>query len=206
MTSGASLSDTDGLTPYNTVLLEKLTVAQLVKKVPAFHGTRRFITVFTRARHLFISWVRRIQFTPSNPISLRSILLILSLQSAAGSSERHLPFKLSDAKMVHIFNLSNACYMHRLSRSPWFDQPNIIWKRVQIMTIQIKLFFSILSSFSFFRSRHSQLLFNNLQPLLLPQSKKEGRTKGRADYILEILHTFQFKIFCLPVPCLKTKD
>jgi hypothetical protein len=29
------------------VLLEKLTVTQLVKKFPAFYGTRRFITVFT---------------------------------------------------------------------------------------------------------------------------------------------------------------
>jgi hypothetical protein len=25
--------------------------AQLVKKYPAFYGTRKFITVFTRARH-----------------------------------------------------------------------------------------------------------------------------------------------------------
>jgi hypothetical protein len=34
------------------VLLEKLTVSQLVKKLPAFYRTRRFITVSTRARHL----------------------------------------------------------------------------------------------------------------------------------------------------------
>jgi len=30
------------------VLLEKLTVIQLVKKFPAFFGTRKFITVFRR--------------------------------------------------------------------------------------------------------------------------------------------------------------
>jgi hypothetical protein len=30
-------------------ILEKLTVAQLVKKFTAFYGTKRFITVFTRA-------------------------------------------------------------------------------------------------------------------------------------------------------------
>jgi hypothetical protein len=29
--------------------------AQLVKKFPSFYGTRRFITVFTRARHLSLS-------------------------------------------------------------------------------------------------------------------------------------------------------
>ena len=32
------------LTPWCRVLLEKLTGLQLVKKFPAFHGTRRFIT------------------------------------------------------------------------------------------------------------------------------------------------------------------
>ena len=34
------------------VLLEKLTGSQLVKKFPAFYGTRSFITAFTTARHL----------------------------------------------------------------------------------------------------------------------------------------------------------
>jgi len=43
------------LTPWSTVLLEKLTVFQLVKKFPAFYGTRRFITAFTSARHLSLS-------------------------------------------------------------------------------------------------------------------------------------------------------
>jgi hypothetical protein len=40
------------LTPCSTVLLEKLTGLQLVKKFPAFYGTRKFITTFTSARHL----------------------------------------------------------------------------------------------------------------------------------------------------------
>ena len=35
------------LTPWCRVLLEQLTGLQLVKKFPAFHGTRRFITAFT---------------------------------------------------------------------------------------------------------------------------------------------------------------
>jgi hypothetical protein len=34
-----------------STVLEKLTVTQLVKKFPAFYGTRRFITVFTTARY-----------------------------------------------------------------------------------------------------------------------------------------------------------
>jgi len=34
------------LTPWSRVLFEKLTVCQLVKKFPAFYGTRKFITAF----------------------------------------------------------------------------------------------------------------------------------------------------------------
>ena len=39
-------------TPWCRVLLEQLTGLQLVKKFPAFHGTRRFITALTSVRHL----------------------------------------------------------------------------------------------------------------------------------------------------------
>jgi hypothetical protein len=41
------------LTPWSRVLLEKLAGRQLVKKFPAFYGTRRFITALTRARLLY---------------------------------------------------------------------------------------------------------------------------------------------------------
>jgi hypothetical protein len=43
------------LTPWSTVLLEKVTGFKLVKEFPAFYGTRRFITAVTRARHLSLS-------------------------------------------------------------------------------------------------------------------------------------------------------
>jgi hypothetical protein len=39
------------LTPCTWALLEKPPVAQPVKNFPTFYGTRRFITVFTRACH-----------------------------------------------------------------------------------------------------------------------------------------------------------
>jgi hypothetical protein len=38
------------LITWNRLLLEKLTVAQLVEKFPTLYGTSRFIAVFTRAR------------------------------------------------------------------------------------------------------------------------------------------------------------
>jgi hypothetical protein len=43
------------LTPWSRVLPEKLKCPKLLKKFPAFYGTGRFISVFTRARHLALS-------------------------------------------------------------------------------------------------------------------------------------------------------
>ena len=63
------------LTPWCRVLLEKLTGLQLVKKFPAFHGTRRFITALTNVRHLSLSWASPIQSIYSHPTSWRSILI-----------------------------------------------------------------------------------------------------------------------------------
>jgi hypothetical protein len=37
-----------------------------------------FITVFTSVRHWSVSWARRIQSTPSHPISVRPILILFS--------------------------------------------------------------------------------------------------------------------------------
>jgi hypothetical protein len=42
-------------TPWIRVLLEKLTVYKLVKKFPAFYGTRMLITASKSARHLSLS-------------------------------------------------------------------------------------------------------------------------------------------------------
>ena len=43
------------LTTRSTVLLENLTGSQVGKKLPAFYGTRRFITAFISAHHLSLS-------------------------------------------------------------------------------------------------------------------------------------------------------
>jgi len=49
---------------HGAVLLEKLIGSQLVKKFPAFYGTRRPITAFAIARHLPLSWASSIQSMP----------------------------------------------------------------------------------------------------------------------------------------------
>ena len=64
------------LTPWCRVLLEKLTGLQLVKKFPAFHGTRRFITALTSVRQLSLSWASAIQSIYRHSTSWRSILIL----------------------------------------------------------------------------------------------------------------------------------
>ena len=66
------------LTPWSRVRLDKLTSSQPVKKFPASYGTRRFLTAFTSARHLSLSWVRLIQSMPSHPTSWRAIFILFS--------------------------------------------------------------------------------------------------------------------------------
>ena len=78
------------LTPWCRVLLEKLTGLQLVKKFPAFHGTRRFITALTSVCHLSLSWASPIQYMYPHPTSWRS-LLILSTHLRLGLPSVLLP-------------------------------------------------------------------------------------------------------------------
>jgi hypothetical protein len=69
--------------PRIRVILEKLIGFQLVKKFPAFYGTRRFITAATSARHLSLSWASAIQSIPLHPTSWRSILIKTEVQNMA---------------------------------------------------------------------------------------------------------------------------
>ena len=64
------------LTPWCRVLLENLTGLQLVKKFPAFHGTRRFITALTSVCHMSLSWANPILSIYPHPTSWRSILIL----------------------------------------------------------------------------------------------------------------------------------
>ena len=78
------------------VLLEKLTVLQLVKEFPAFHGTRRFITALTSVRHLSLSWANPIHSIYPHLTSWRSTLILsthLSLGLPSGLFPSGFPTK-----------------------------------------------------------------------------------------------------------------
>jgi hypothetical protein len=63
-------------TPWRWSLLERRSVVQPLGSFPVFYGNRRFVTAFTRALHLYLSWAKPIQSTPPSPISIRSILML----------------------------------------------------------------------------------------------------------------------------------
>jgi hypothetical protein len=65
-----------------------LTGPQVVKKFPAFYGTRRFIVAFTSDRHLSLSWASSIQSMPPHPTSLQIHFIIIP--STLRSSKRFL--------------------------------------------------------------------------------------------------------------------
>ena len=92
------------LTPWYRVLLEKLTGLQLVKKFPAFHGTRRFITALTSVRHLSLSWASPIQSTNPHPTSWGSILILsthLRLGLPSGLFPSGFPIKTLNTPSPH---------------------------------------------------------------------------------------------------------
>ena len=97
------------LTPWCRVLLEKLTGLQLVKKFPAFHGTRMFITALKSVRQLSLSWASPIQSIYPHPTSWRTILILsthlrLGLPSGllpSGSPSKTISTPLSSSIVLH---------------------------------------------------------------------------------------------------------
>ena len=113
------------LTSRCRVLLEKLTGLQLVKKFPAFHGTRRFITALTSVCHLFLSWASPIQSTYPHPTSWRSIL-ILSTHLRLGLPCGLLPSRFPTKTLYTPSLLTHTRHMPSPSHSSRFYHPHNI--------------------------------------------------------------------------------
>ena len=115
------------LIPWSIFLLQKLTGSQLAKKVPAFYGTQSFITAFTSARHLSLTWASSIQPMLPHPTSWRSIIIVSS----------HLRLGLSSALFPSgfptkiLYHISSPLRMLHTKHMQYNMQPNnnsILWE------------------------------------------------------------------------------
>jgi hypothetical protein len=131
---------------WSWALLEKLPIVQLLKNFPAFYGTRRFVSVLTRALHWSLSWARSIQSIPSHPISLRFILILFT----------HLLISLPSCLFpkgfptypIFIPVALHLCYMPCPSHPPWLHHYNCTWRRVQVMKLHIGILLTHLFHYS----------------------------------------------------------
>ena len=103
------------ITPCSRVLLEELTGFELVKKLPANYGSRKFIAAFTSARHLSLSWARSIQSINPHPTSWRSILILsshLRLGLSSGLFPSGFPTKTLNTSLLSLI----FQYLSQISR------------------------------------------------------------------------------------------
>ena len=119
------------LTPWCRVLLEKLTGLQLVKKFPAFYGTRRFITALTSVRHLSLSWASPIQSTyPSHLLQIHPNIIHPSMPR---SPQWSLSLRFPHQDPIRPPLLTHTRHMPSPSHSSLFYHPHNIGWGVQII-------------------------------------------------------------------------
>jgi hypothetical protein len=101
------------LTPWTTGRIHKLTVTYLVKKYPAFHGNRKFITMPTTARNWNLScFIRVSRQTPS--YYFRTHFNII-LPSTLRSPNCSVNFRFSYKNSIRISPLFPPCKPSRLA-------------------------------------------------------------------------------------------
>jgi hypothetical protein len=118
---------THSLIPRYRTLFEKLIDLSL-SKISFLYGTRRFITVFTKARHWTLFWASRIQFATSIPISVTSRGLawriVLSIWMATSISRRHVPYHGVSCLVRFRLPIRNTNSSSRLYETNW---RGILW-------------------------------------------------------------------------------
>jgi len=136
------------LSPRTRLILEKLTVTQLVKKLSAFYGTRRFVTVVTRASHSTLSEVKNNPVHPSQSVTISTSYLYLDLTRCI--------FPSIFPTMIFMHFLFLPWVLHAPHRHPpRFHHPSNIWWSVQVTKIFATLYSPPSHHFLPLRSKYS---------------------------------------------------
>jgi hypothetical protein len=91
-------------------IIEKLLIVQLLKNFPAFYGSQKFITVFTRALHWSLILIQ-IDSVHTIPFYLSKIYFNIVHLPTSWSSQRSYSFWLSHQYPIRIPLVSHSCYM-----------------------------------------------------------------------------------------------
>ena len=105
------------------------------QEIPRISWNPMFITAFSRARHLSLSWGTPIHSTP--PSHFLEIHLNIILPSTPGSSKWSLSPQVSPPNScMHLFSTPYVLHVHP-SHSSRFKIPDNIWWRVHIIEFLI---------------------------------------------------------------------
>jgi hypothetical protein len=126
---------TNKQTPRSRVLSEKLTGSQLVKKFPTLYGTQTFITAFTTARYLPLSWARFTSCKLSKPIPYWHILILSSHVGLCGFSKWSVSVSFQHQSPGCVPPFANKRHMRHPSDYSWFYHVDNIWWELQIIQI-----------------------------------------------------------------------
>lgn len=102
--------------PHGSGLLQMLTVPLIVKKFPILCGIWKFITVFTTACQLVLSFTKLIQSKPPHPMYFRPTAVLSS--NLHQSSKASLSFRFTPQNHLYSAHLLQTCYIpHPFSSS-----------------------------------------------------------------------------------------
>jgi hypothetical protein len=130
---------------WSWALPEKLPIVQPLKKFSAFYGTRRFITMFTRALHWSLSWARSIQSTTSHPIHFHILICVIpSWNFHVCMCRKKFKYICVSGQYVCLSIYPYVCLGKKSMHIPteelalfWCSNINKFWKRIAVTLFRV---------------------------------------------------------------------